>query len=659
VTVVLGTAGHIDHGKTALLQALTGMDPDRLPEERRRGMTIEVGYAHLRLADGSELDFVDVPGHDRLVGNMLVGAGEIDGAILVIAADDGPRAQTLEHLALLDGLGIHDGVVAISKVDLVESARLAEVAEQVEAILAGTTLEGSPIVAVSSIDGRGLDELGASLSELRDRIERRRGSAAAGTGRSVAAPVRLAIDRVFVIRGRGTVVTGSLRGGRLGRADQLRLVPGDRHLRARELQVHGASVEAVADGGRVALNLAGVEAAGLHRGDVLTTDPLVVASSSVLAVLRRAHSRAGTPDAAAWPPHPGSRFRFHLGTGQVEAAFGRGRRDLLALADGRLVARLRLAGPIAASDGDPFVLRRGSSGGPVFGGTVLDARPPSGPSRRRVDPERLAALASDDAREAALARVAIHGVLEPHRAAGPNLEVGIAGPGAGEPTEPVRLAGWLVDHALGKALESQALAAASGRPDDPGGSRASSRAEVRATLVVSLRRAASVEPGQAGLIADAVVAGLLAAGRLAQTGDRLHPPGQEIGPGPTVVAAMARLERLLTTAAPPSLTLAARDAACPAEGIRALESTGRIVRLDDDLAYAASSYAGLARAAVRMAGERPLSPAAFRDATGTSRRYVLAILEDLDRRGILRRSDAGHVPGPRASQVALLGPAGP
>lgn len=642
MTVVIGTAGHIDHGKTALLQALTGIDADRLPEERRRGMTIEVGYAHLRLPDGSEIDFVDVPGHDRLVGNMLVGAGEIDAVVLVVAADDGPRAQTLEHLELLDALAIRDAVVTMTKVDLVDSVRQAEVATQIEAILAGTTLEGAPIVAVSSVARRGLDELAAALVEVRDRIERRGRSAAIGAGAGAPA-VRLAIDRAFVIKGRGTVVTGSLRGGRLTRGQQLRLVPGDRSLRAREIQVHGTSVESVSNGGRVALNLAGVEVGDLKRGEVLTSDPLVVASSSVLAVLRQGPSRALAQGSAAWPPNPGTRFRLHLGTAQVEATLGRGRRDLLLLPDRRVVASLRLAGPIGVSDGDRFVLRRGFGAESVIGGTVLDARPPIGPSRRRVDPTRLSALASIDPLEAGIARVAIHGVLDPDRS------------GAEAAGSPVRIAGWLVDREVAESLESRALAAVADAADDHTGARAWSRAEVRATLVLALRRAATVGPAEAGAIVDAVLAGLLAAGRLVQTADRLHTPGREIGPAPEVSAAMERLERLLATPAPPSLTVAGRDAKCPAEGVRALESSGRIVRLEDDLAYAASTYAELAQAAVRMAAERPLSPAAFRDATGTSRRYVLAILEDLDRRGVLQRTSAGHVPGPRVGLAASLG----
>src|SRR6187401_3678834 len=162
-TVVIGTAGHIDHGKTTLLRALTGIDADRLPEEQRRGMTIDVGYAHLRLPDGTELDFVDVPGHDRLVGNMLVGAGEIDAAMLVIAADDGPRAQTTEHLALLDALGIGHGLAVVTKADVAGPERTAEVVAAVARLLDGTTLAGSPVLAVSSINGDGVEALRAAL----------------------------------------------------------------------------------------------------------------------------------------------------------------------------------------------------------------------------------------------------------------------------------------------------------------------------------------------------------------------------------------------------------------------------------------------------------------------------------------------------------------
>ncbi len=643
MTVVVGTAGHIDHGKTALLRALTGIDADRLPEERRRGMTIDVGYAHLRLPDGSELDFVDVPGHDRLVGNMLVGAGEIQAALLVVAADDGPRAQTLEHLELLDGLGIRDGVVALTKVDVVDGARIDEVTERIRSMLVGTTLDGAPILPVSSIDGGGLAELTGALVRLRDRALGQ--TPVVGPG----APVRLAIDRVFVIKGRGAVVTGSLRGGRLERGAQLRLIPGDRMVRAREVQVHGEAVESVEGGGRVAINLAGIEAGELNRGVVLTTDPQVRASQTVIAVLRPAQgSRRDGPAARAWPPHAGAGFRLHLGTEQVPASLGRGRVDLLPLADGRLVARLRLARPIAVAPGDHFVLRRSSSGASAIGGIVLDPDPAIGPSRRRADPARLAALASTDQSERLAALVALHGVLDPDRLPdGP--------PAPDDALGASRFAGRLVALPISARLESEAIEAVAtqGRtnPLAPG----ISRAELRSTLVRSLRRAATVDSQDAGEIVDALLAHLVADGRLARNGDLIREPGRDPALPETVTAAMNRLVQVLSVAAPPSLAAAVRDSGCPPEGLRALESAGRIVRLDKDLAWATATYGELARTALRMAAARALTPAGFRDATGTSRKYVLATLEDLDRRGILRRTPAGHLPGPRAGLAADIG----
>ncbi len=285
MTLVVGTAGHIDHGKTTLLRALTGIDADRLPEERRRGMTIDVGYAHLDLDDGTSIDFVDVPGHDKLVGNMLVGAGEVDVAMLVVAADDGPRAQTLEHLALLDALGVAPGLAVITKIDAVEPERVAAVAAAVADLLAPTSLAGSPVLAASGVTGEGLDAVRAALDDLR------------AAHRPVARPPTLAIDRVFSVKGRGAVVTGTLRGGPLAPGDTLRLVPGEREVRVREIQVHGAAVDGVAGGGRTALNLAGIGVDELHRGMVLTADPLVRATDRALvtfggAVRDRARAQA-------------------------------------------------------------------------------------------------------------------------------------------------------------------------------------------------------------------------------------------------------------------------------------------------------------------------------------------------------------------------------
>ena len=610
MTVVIGTAGHIDHGKTTLLRALTGIDADRLPEEQQRGMTIDVGYAHLALDDGTELDFVDVPGHDRLIGNMLVGAGEIDAAMLVVAADDGPRAQTIEHLGLLDALGIADGLAVVTKADAVAEERTAEVVGAVRALLDRSSLRDAPVLVASAATGAGLDDVRRTLVAVRDRV-------AAQPARATDRGARLAVDRVFAVRGRGTVVTGSLRGGPIAPDARLRLVPGGSVARVRGLQVHGRDV-ADAVGGRTAMNLAGVEASQVGRGAVLTTDPAVVATDRLLVALRPAS--ALTP--AAGPgivPKDGARVLVHAGTARVEATVGRSGRDAADLPHGESVAILRLAEPIAAAPGDAFVVRRPSPGATLAGGRVLDAEPPRGVSRRRSTAPRLGALAS--AKPGTEAWVSAR--LELH----------------GSATGPSRLApdvhAWLDDRVV-EAVESA--------PEPV------SRAALRSEASRDLRRRVTLEVGAAANFASGAIERLVADGRLVGDGDRLRDPRRAAtGLDPALGAAMDRLERALETPAPLPLSEAAARAGCPPAGIRDLEAAGRIVVLDDDLAYAASVYRELRRRALDLAGARPLTPAALRDATGTSRKYVMAILEDLGRRGVLTRTPDGHVPGPRAA----------
>ena len=593
MTVVVGTAGHIDHGKTTLLRALTGIDADRLPEERRRGMTIDIGYAHLTLDDGTVIDFVDVPGHDRLVGNMLVGAGEIDAAMLVVAADDGPRAQTLEHLGLLDALSIGPGVVVVTKVDAVEPERIVSVVAAITDLLAPTSLAGSPVVAASGLTGHGLAAIRTALAGLAARV------AAANGG--VVAPTRpgaVAIDRVFAVKGRGTVVTGTLRGGPISRGDTLRVVPGDRTVRVREVQVHGLSVER-ADGGRTALNIAGATADEVHRGDVLTADPTIQATSRALAtfgsaIADRAHAR------------------FHAGTAATEAQVGRSGRDALVLPDGTTAGVVRLASPVALASGDRFVLRRGAGLHPI-GGTILDVHPPRGVSRRRQTPDRVGALAAAVAAggHAAVATRDLHGAAD-GRLADDVREIGLA--------------------TVMEAVVADAALTA-----------------VRATVSRSIRRVVSLRRDEAVAAAAGLIDELVADGRLVRDGDRLRLPGSPASRvDPVLAAAMDRLEAVLAVPAPPSLSAAAQAVGCPPAGVRSLERAGRIVVLEPELAYAMSTYRDLAARALAMATRAPLTPAAFRDATGTSRRYVMAILEDLDRRGILRRTPSGHLPGPKA-----------
>ncbi len=616
MTVVVGTAGHIDHGKTTLLRALTGIDADRLPEEQRRGMTIDVGYAHLALADGDELDFVDVPGHDRLVGNMLVGAGEIDAALLVVALDDGVRAQTIEHLELLDALAIRDGVVALTKLDVLEpdDPREVLVPEEVEALLAPTSLAGSPIVSVSASRGDGLDALRTALEDLRDRVRLR------PDGRD--APARLAIDRAFAVRGRGVVVTGTMRGGAFETGQAIRLEPGGAPARIREIQVHGRTVDRVAGAGRVALNLAGVRLDDVRRGLVAIDgaadpgDPRVpVGTERLLVALRPIR-----------PLDRHERLRLHAGTDQVEAIIGRTRREEANLAGGERTALLRLARPTALAVGDRFVLRRPSPPATLAGGVVLDVAPPRGVSRRRLTADRLAALA-DSVRAGGLGedeRLLVHGALaRPRGSAVLAADV----------------------HAAVEAAIVQSVAAGASRADP-----AVALTTIRELGTATIRGLAALPRAHGAEVVDAIVEALVRDGRVVRTPEGIV--AADAARADPLAEPMERLERALATAMPPPLREAAADAGCPPAGVRRLEAEGRIVRLEPDLAYAAETFAAIEAAAVDIARDRPLTPAALRDATGTSRRFVVAILEELDRRGVLRRTAEGHVLGPRAPATA-------
>jgi selenocysteine-specific elongation factor len=616
MTVVVGTAGHIDHGKTALLQALTGIDADRLPEERRRGITIDVGYAHLTLADGSELDFVDVPGHDRLVGNMLVGAGEIDAVMLVVAADDGPRAQTHEHVELLDALGLRHGIAVITKADIVDAARVGEVSGAVARLLGGTSLAGAPVLAASSVSGQGIDAVRKALETLRDRVEADRGPSSA-PGRPTTA--RLAIDRIFSVRGRGLVVTGTLRGDPLARNASLRLVPGESLVRARELQVHGRTVEE-AGPGRTAINVAGIDAAVLHRGAVLTDDPAVVATDRILVRLSRV-----LPDR--------TRVRVHLGTAATDGVIARSGRDAIELDAGTVAAVVRLAEPIAAAPADRFVLRVDGGRAHAVGGVVLDVAPPRGISRRRQMRDRVAnlaaAIAAHDGRAIELAHLDLHG----------------ARPGGGSIALAQDVAG-----AAAADIESALAGLDSSTASRP------TLAEVRARCARTLRQLATLRRDEAALAAERLIERLVDNGRLVRHGEHVGTPGsfdhRSAVLDPAVAATMDRLARALAVTSPPSLPDAVKATACPETGVRELIRTGRIVVLDRDLAYEAGTYRGIERLALDLAHRAPLTPAVLRDATATSRKYVMAILADLDRRGVLRRIDAGHVPGPRAATIA-------
>lgn len=355
---IIGTAGHIDHGKTELIRALTGTDTDRLKEEKERGISIELGFAEMELPGGVTAGVVDVPGHEHFVKNMLAGATGFDLVLLVVAADDGVMPQTLEHLTIVDLLGVWDGVVAITKADLVDEEMVELVMEDVAEALAGTALEGAEMVVTSSRTGQGLDELRSALVRAAGRARERDSSG----------PFRLPIDRVFTLKGIGTVVTGTLWEGSVAEGDEAVIQPSGRKVRVRNVQVHGKEVERALAGQRVALNLPGISTDEIERGDVIGTPGHLHPTLMVDGLF---HLITGAPRALK----NRARVRFHHGTREVMARVVLlGGKEELAPGESSYV-QLRLEKPAVALYGDRYILRSYSPVTTIGGGRILDSHP--------------------------------------------------------------------------------------------------------------------------------------------------------------------------------------------------------------------------------------------------------------------------------------------
>lgn len=372
--MIVATAGHIDHGKTALVKALTGTDTDRLPEEKKRGISIDLGYASWQPPEGEPISFVDVPGHERFIRNMLAGVCAIDRAMLVVAADDGPMPQTLEHLQILDLLGISEGLVVISKADRVAAERLVEVQRTLRATLAPTGLAALPMVPASAVTGAGIEQVRSLLSRM--ACGRRAGPDTRA--------FRLVVDRSFSVAGSGTVVTGTVLSGTARTGDRLRIAPDGAECRIRAIQRHGRSIESAGAAERCALNIAGVTPQQAARGTWLVA-PQMFEPTSRLDV-----SITVTPDAGGalmhWTP-----VHLHIGAAIVPARLAI-RRSASIAPGSRAVAQLRLDRPISAVRGDRFVLRDSSSSRTLGGGRVIDPFP----TRRRGASSRLQAMQHEE-----------------------------------------------------------------------------------------------------------------------------------------------------------------------------------------------------------------------------------------------------------------------
>ena len=372
--MIIGTAGHIDHGKTSLVKALTGVDTDRLKEEKERGITVDLGFAYHALPDGDVLGFVDVPGHEKLVRNMLAGATGIDHVLLVVAADDGPMPQTREHLAILHLLGLSSGAVALSKCDLVSAERLAQAEAEVRALLHGSALADAPILPVSSLTGQGLPALLQHLGQARRAVADTRQQA----------QFRLAVDRSFTLSGMGTVVTGTAVSGQVSVGDRLLLSPRGQEVRVRGIHAQHLPASQGRAGQRLALNLVGVDKNDVRRGDWVLAPPLHAPTQRLDARLQLLASEAKA--LAHWTP-----VHLHLGAEDVGAR--------VALLEGQSLqpgaqawVQLELDRPIGALHGDRFILRDQSALRTVGGGTVVDAFAPLTRRRRNQRIEALAAM---------------------------------------------------------------------------------------------------------------------------------------------------------------------------------------------------------------------------------------------------------------------------
>ncbi len=617
---VVGTAGHIDHGKSALVKALTGTDPDRLEEEKRRGMTIDLGFAYLTLPSGRRVGIVDVPGHERLIKNMLAGATGIDLVLFVIAADEGVMPQTREHLDILRFLPLKQGIVVLNKIDLVDDPDwLALVKDDIRTLLVGSVLAGAPLLEVSAKTGQGIAEVVATIDRLLDQVP----------ARELHAPARLPIDRAFVIAGFGTVVTGTLWSGRIRPGDVVDLLPQGRSVRTRGIQVHGQEMPEALAGSRVALNLVGVEKHEVARGDVLAT-PGIYQPTSLIDVRVRL-----LPTAPALLHH--GRVRVYLGSAE---AIGR----LVLLDRARLepsetaVGQIRLEKPIVTAAKDPIVLRRYSPMMTVGGGEVITAHPP----RRRRTPASVSEIEH-------ASRAGLDDLID--RALRDGGRVGIT---ADELVRQLGVTKVQIDEALGRLNSVGRLLQIRGRlfhgsvQDEVGTAIAGAleeyhrRAPWRAGMQKEELKAKAFGSGDDRLYSN-ILEQVMREGRAEDVDGFLRRPGYL--PARTSEETRVRMQILEALRsgryAPPSRDDLAKGVGAPAAFDRMFQTV-----LDEGIAVEVASGVFFHKdvleeirrtVAAHITANGSITVAGLRDLLGTSRKFALAVLEHFDAMKVTRR----------------------
>lgn len=615
-SIVIGTAGHIDHGKTALVRALTGVNPDRLPEEKRRGITIDLGFASFEMPtpDDSPLriSFVDVPGHSLFVRNMLAGAGCVPAVMLVVAANEGIMPQTIEHLAICELLGISQGLTVISKTDAVSASQLLDVTHSIETFLKGTFLgkDRAAILPVSATTGEGLETVRSELLKLGPRTH-------LGSSDGL---LRMPLDRSFVMKGFGTVVTGTLMSGTIQIGRTLQLEPGSRTVRVRGLQTHGKPQQSARSGSRVAVNLSGVDVAQAHRGQTLVSPNALLPVDTIDAevrLLQSAHALKHRAD-----------IHFHAFTSETMGRISLYGYEAIQPGTVRLM-RIKLAEPIVLVPGDRFVLRQPSPAGTIGGGRVLDVHP---------EPRKRKSATAAWLEQLKTASPAQQIALRVGRRNANGITLGALSAETGLTVEAIR-------RHISSALESGDLLSISDDLLLSGEGLLAAVGAITTSLEAGLPMKSSELRGQAALnieVFDFVLGSLAREGKVRLSGElvSIYNAGSESSNGETErLAAVANAYRAAGLAAPSVTDLAQKLILSEPEMRRLvtrLQRNKTIVRMGNDNLFIHSEALNQLSAKISELRGTLIDVAGFKQLTGLSRKYAIPLLEYLDRQRITR-----------------------
>jgi len=629
--VIVGTAGHIDHGKSALVLALTGTDPDRLAEEKRRGITIDLGFAHLDLGNQVRVGFVDVPGHERFVRNMLAGASGIDLVMLVVAADESIKPQTREHFEICKLLGVRRGLVAITKSDLVDPDVLATVQLEAQEFVAGSFLDRAPLVPVSARTGEGLDALRKALLQLSLSTE----------DRSTDSPFRLPVDRSFVMKGFGTVVTGTLAAGRVRTDEEVELFPAGRRVRVRGIQVHNETVTEAVAGQRTALNVAGIDGSEVSRGMVLAAPGLFENSARLDCTLTLLNS--------ARPLKNHSRVHFHSGTAEMLAEVvlveGRELRP-----GGQTYAQLRPSEPGLFLPGDRFIIRQFSPVTTIGGGAVLDNQPlkhrAGDPAVRALleqlerEPDSRLELLVRESGEATPAALAARTGWSP-------AEIARRGQAAARERSFLTLGqqgSLVVDANHFKTLTTRVLTVLEDFHGRNPLVQGLGKEDLRGRLASQSNRHAGLTRLPSATLFNAVLQALSSDRKVQVEGELVRLAGREIQLSAEEIAAKERISRAFEQAGltvPPAADVLAQlpvDRARAQKILQILLRERTLVKVSEGLLFHRAALDRLrSLLSQRKAKSDRLEVATFKEMTGVTRKYAIPLLEYLDRERITRR----------------------